>query len=81
MRVRAIKTGEEFFIKPEDAFKIGKDKTVAVYDHEPQAGGCRHSQIGALEIWDCGREPSKPIKKFRGNFLEVIRSAEALEEK
>ena len=73
IKVRNIKTGEEFFIYSKDIKKIGKDEKVDVYDHDPHPGGCKVTSLGGMsQYWQCGIKPSEPIKKFIGSVLELL---------
>lgn len=72
MKVRNKSTGDEWFIRDEDAAKLGTQETVHVY-REPFLP--RHEMFGGggvqVFIDRRGSAPT-PAKKYRADFLEGI---------
>ena len=73
VKVRNVKTEAEYFIRPEDLAAVGNgDNNISVFDHQPHNGGCKQELVGGVEVWSCFRQPSEPVKIFRGNYLERV---------
>ena len=83
MKVRNITTGLEYFIRPENAGKVGdKHQNVPVYhDIPPLKPGCHRFQAGNVIMFQCSRKSHQPKedhdKLFKGNWLELVQDEEA----